>query len=261
MRRISHTRGGVHRQLAHAANVRPGTDSHRMAPSHRVCRPRPEPSGRSPVMVIPASSLARRAAAANGSGGRPVGHLGQPRRHRRPGDAQPGVAGREPALARRAVIPRMRHRHRPEYRVHGLVPVRHELCLVPGGAPRAGAGVVCVSGQQRLQHCPAQLQGRRANRQLGYLKVRPAGQCRSRLRDQPFRLRGGLSRELLLKLAAEPPFPPPAQGPDCRARGRAGPRRSPRSPPRSPQPAPRTAGSSPARRAPYDLVRDRNSRA
>jgi hypothetical protein len=81
---------------------------------------------------------------------------------------------------------------------------------VTGGAPCARAAVAGVGGQQRLQHLPAQLQHRRADRPLGRLQAGPAGQRRGHRCGERGYLGGGLRREPRRELVAEPPYLYPA---------------------------------------------------
>ena len=94
-----------------------------------------------------------------GHGGRGlVVHRGQARRHGRAGHAELGVPRREAVPALRAVVPGPRHRDQTEHRVERLVPVAGERGLVPLAARDARSPVPAVSGQQLLQHAPAQPQ-------------------------------------------------------------------------------------------------------
>jgi hypothetical protein len=75
---------------------------------------------------------------------------------------------------------------------------------VAGAALGARAGEAGVGGQQRLQQPAAQLGDRGADRQLGPLDARPAGQRRRRFGGQPLYLGGCLRREPRGEPIAEP---------------------------------------------------------
>ena len=138
----------------------------------------PRPLGGQPD---PASSPTSFAAAVNGTAA-----AARPVILARPGDivapATPSSASRgaRPRPHSSAVVPGPAQRDRAEHGVNGLVPVGDELRLVPGPAPRlARPAVAGVGGQQRFQHRASQLHDRGADRQLGGLDARAAGQgCR-----------------------------------------------------------------------------------
>ena len=154
--------------------------------------------------------------------GGPGCHLRQARQHRLARHVQLRVPGREAVPALPAVIPGPADGDRAEHRVHGLVPVGHELRPVPGPAVRPRAPVSPVGGQQRLQQPRAELGQPGAQRHLRGLQP-AAGQAAGGGRGQPRYLGGGVGGELRLDLRAEPPLCPSAGGtcPACAGTGRA----------------------------------------
>ena len=94
---------------------------------------------------------------------------------------------------------------------------------MPGRAPGARPAVARVGGQQRFQHRASQLHDRGADRQLGRLDARAAGQgCRD-AGGQLRYLGGRVRREPRGELTAEPFFCPSGSGawPAAAGTGRA----------------------------------------
>jgi len=93
------------------------------------------------------------------------------------------------------VVPGAGDGDRAQDRVDDLVPVRHELRLVPRTAVNAGAAVSRVSGQQPFQQPAAQFQHAGADRRLGRFQPRIRAGRPDRGRGQPPYLGGRLRRE------------------------------------------------------------------
>ena len=159
---------------------------------------------------IPASSANRSAALANGAAARGAGgHLAQPRRQRRPGDAELVVARHDPAPARGAVIVGAAHRDRAQHGVDVLVAVADELGVMARAAVDPRAAVAGVGGQQLLQQRAAQLRHRGADRQLHRLQARAErAQRGDGQRGQPLYL----GRELRCDLRRGAPFSASVRG-------------------------------------------------
>ena len=151
-----------------------------------------------------------------------VVHLREPRGQGRPGHAELGIAGSEPVLAGRAVVPGAVQGDRAEDGVDGPVPVGDELGImaVPARHPRAAESP--VGGQQPPEHPAAQFQQARADHRLGGLHPGiPAAQRPRGFRRQAAYLGGSLLRER----PEEPPFSPPipeGSSPAAPASGAAG---------------------------------------
>ena len=134
----------------------------------------------------------------------------------RPGDSgrarhpELGVAGREPVLARRAVIPRPLQRNGAEHGGDGLVPAAGVTGLVAVRAFRVRPGVaVAAAGQHRFQQPGAGRGERRAHRLLQHAQPLPGPEHARGQPGQPAYLGGGD----LLDPRREPPLSPPREGP------------------------------------------------
>ena len=142
-----------------------------------------------------------------GSRGRVV-HRGQPWGQGGAGQAELGIAGREPVLARPAVVPGAAERDRAEHRIERLAPVISEFRLMPLAAGQPRAAVAGVGGQQLPQHAAAELQQPGAEHLLGGPQPALAAQRPGGFGGQPSYLGGRLRRES----GIEPPFSPPEGG-------------------------------------------------
>src|SRR6266702_6279080 len=137
----------------------------------------------------------------------PGDHLGQARRGRRAGHAQPLVKRREPVPALPAVIPGPHHPDRAEHGGDGLGPAAGVAGLVTVPAPGVRAGIpVVIAGQHSLQQPDAGRHQRGAHRLLQHAESGALAQHRSGEPGQLAYLRGGD----LLDLRREPPLSPPA---------------------------------------------------
>ena len=172
--------------------------------------------------------------------GRPSGHLPQPRRHARPGDAELVIAGRQPVMTLTAVIPGPADGHRAEHRVHAPGPAAGQLRLVTAAARHPRAGIPGIGGQQVFQHTSAQPDQPRPDRLLAASRPCPAAtDAAAAAASRVTSAAASAASRAASSWPSRPFFAPAGQAPSHQAQLTAGAhRRSPRSPPRSDRSAP-----------------------
>ena len=167
-------------------------------------------STRLTVRCTPARCSSSLAAPANGPAATTLSFISvSPGDRDIPGHAELGIAGSEPVLAGRAVVPGAVQGNQAEDGVDGPVPVGDELGIMAVPAPHPRAAESPVGGQQPPEHPAAQFQQARADHRLGGLHPGiPAAQRPRGFRRQAAYLGGSLLRER----PEEPPFSPPIPG-------------------------------------------------